>query len=244
MKLKSLGLAIGMAGALVAGSQAQAASILVIDDFNVAPSAIAVDATANGVGVSVPAGGGGLVGIPGWARGSAFTTLTAGDRVETVFCAVCGQAHFNNNANSNGHGAWDWAGPAFNAAGYNTFAIDYSTDVPGGDLVVTFTNGGAVVGQIWWMDLPDTNGALGILAVPIAIGVITDFHIDGFSVGGAYNPQGDAAYTGPVVARNLGAAATSLDLVLDNPRFIPEPATLALLGLGLVALGARFRRGF
>jgi len=88
---------------------------------------------------------------------------------------------------------------------------------------VTFTNGGVVSASSGGWTCPTRTAALGTLLAPIGIGIITDFHIDGFSVGGAYNPQGDAAYTGPVAARNFGATATSLDLVLDNPRFIPSP---------------------
>jgi len=103
MKLKSSVWRSALAGALVAGSQAQAASILVIDDSTVCAFGDGHGPHGQrGVPSCRPAAAASW--IPGWARGSAFTTLTAGDRVETVFCAVCGQAHFQQHANSHGTG--------------------------------------------------------------------------------------------------------------------------------------------
>lgn len=248
-KLVVLGLVAGL-GLMANGAEAG----YLIDDFNLnSPSNTVSDATDD-----TPVTGGnaaprtnptGTV-LSGWDREQIYTHLVSGDGVTTADCENCDVGHFITGPNDVGNGYWSWksedgAADTFSGA----FSFLYGTDVPGQgidpgvDFVVSFVNDGLVTYQYQWSDVPGIGlpGTPGSLSVGLN-GVLADqIFLDVFTVGGIFDPQADSNYQSYVSAGNFLDAAFGADVNIDNVQ-VPEPATLALIGLGFAALGWNRRR--
>ena len=70
----------------------------------------------------------------------------------------------------------------------------------------------------------------------------TAIYLDWVSVGGVYDPSAAANYGSVVGSRNFGADAEEVDFDVDNLKLVPEPTSIALLGLSLAGLGFTGRR--
>jgi hypothetical protein len=234
--------AVAFAIGLAMASQGHAG---IIDDFNFTTGSVIDDVTANNSGVVGLRGIGGTL-AAGWSRDAIYANLVGGDRVEQADCSSCQMGHFNNDANSVGNGYESWKLGGLQNFGNTTWALDYGLDVGGFDVIMYFYNSqtNTITGELWWRDIAAVGlpGTPGTLSGTLGAGILADYlFIEEFSVGGLYNPSLAANYGGHLGARDFGVASVAGDFNKDNLR-IPEPATLALLGLGLASLGFVRRR--
>jgi len=234
MDVSSLRQAAAAIGLAVAGlAAAPAAQALVIDDWNTSIPFGVLDIAADSTAVVAARTS---VGGTSLTRGNMMADLASGDAVRTQDCANCQQGHFVNDANSQGSGYWQWTASPFSIGPADSVAIDYGTDVTGGDMLVAFLSGGILRGYAQWKDLPDTNLVMTGSSRPIvwvgSSSAIDEIYLHAFSIGGMYTVHGQNF--------DLGATATSLDLNVDNLR-VPEPGSLALVSLALAGLGLRRR---
>jgi hypothetical protein len=243
-------LAVAVPATMLLAAPAQAIHIgnFVVDDFTFNPRPpgqppipAAADTSANLTGVTGSGNGQGstimnqLNGGGVWTR-NFYAFLTQGDRVETEACVNCQQGHFSSDANSRGYGGFYYEGGSVNLNSYigQQAYFDYSTDHENADIVMALFSGSTLITTLHWQDLPNTNQILqrASLVLPAAdYGNVTFIAFNIYGIGG----------TAPQYQNiDLGAAAPfALDVDISD---IPEPATLALLGIGVAALGFGRRR--
>lgn len=140
IRLRPAAAAVGLAFGLALAPAAQA---LVIDDWNTTSSSSVLDLNADSTAVVAARTS---VGGTSLTRGAMMADLASGDAVRTQDCANCKQGHFVNDANSQGSGYWQWTASPFDMGPGGSVAIDYGTDVSGGDMLVAFLSGGILRG--------------------------------------------------------------------------------------------------
>ena len=261
MTFKKYGIGLAVAAALGVAGSAQA---VMIDDMAYTGAPVngqAVDTTADGNGVynnptigaaSRGTGGSGAWVVGGSRTGQLYANLISGDRTSTDDCPTCTVSHTTDQSSSTSHNFLLWQGTDINLSAGESVAFDVETDIAGGDFFITLSNNGGAVAQHQWTDVVQTGltdlptlgrPLLHATTLSFMPGAVTfdELRLDIISAGGS-------TYTDPtgliVAGTNFGGSAIGLDTNIANLRTteVPEPTTLAMLGLGLAGLGWQRRR--
>ena len=180
----------------------EATGVVIVDDFNVASPASAVDTTVGGAGTGVAITGSAstegtvMDGDTAWRR-ALYAELTVGDRVAAQDCAVCQQAHVTANANSSGQYYLRWSGPPKDLSGHTRLQFDWTSDAPGN-------------GTQAWVEVAD--GTETVLSAPI---VLTPGPLLANIALPAFNGTG-AGYGGIVAITLRFAGTLAVDGDIDN----------------------------
>jgi len=225
------------------GAVANAAFI--IDDFNVTTFAEASDTTGDFFGVTAPGSpsteGTLMEGATGWSRRLYAEGTVAVEPVRTQDCPTCQAGRVISGAGagtipSSIH-TFVWEGPSIDLIGYDTLLFDWSGDSASQGMTarVTFNddkgdadssiialNADALLTS-YSVTLPDLSGTGGAGYADITR---IELRLDGRATGNGVQPGG---YNGNIDNVRLAAAT------------VPEPATAALLGLGIAGIG--YQRG-
>jgi hypothetical protein len=251
MAFRKVTAALGLIGGLLVAGQAHAlwfkddGTRFEIDDWAITGTSEADTDVANPDTAARGTGGAGYWVNGGTRDGELYAFLLSGDRAVTRDCGNCGVGETVNDSNSIGHHYFTIEDPfgdrGFTANAGDMIGFDYEADIEGADYFVSFNLDGTKVGEtIQWSDV----AATGLSGRPLdgslmgTLSTTFDFNsirIDIFSIGGTYVDE-----SGWLGAVDLGNEAVGLDTnIADN---IPEPASIALLGLGLLGLGWQRRR--
>jgi hypothetical protein len=248
MKLNALLVALAVAGGFAGTGVAQAATDLVIDDWDIMTGggSIAVSSGVAGPNPRAAATGGNSL-----TRGERYvrelTTPNGTSGVITLFDPTSDkQGGFSSDLATAGWGYWSWTGGG-DLSGYTGIAFDYVADQPNADVILAFFEGTALKVSKQLSDLPGTAGVSQLFSSSVdfsAATAINEIRLYVLSAGGSRAVDGlDGLGT-----VNLGDPVSGLDFRIDNLKLTgpngntPEPTTLALFGLGLAGLGAVRRR--
>ncbi|MDT8426303.1 MAG: PEP-CTERM sorting domain-containing protein [Methyloprofundus sp.] len=185
------------------------------------------DSTPNPVSpLAAPALGANTImnGLADWTR-SIQADLISGDLVETEICNNCQAAHLVSNSGSTGNGSFIYEasmGGSVDFSMYSMISFDYAADLAGA--VVQFTFAGSTTDII-------TSGVLA------STGTSAPSNLTGASA--TFGPGNYSAIT-RIQMDILGVS--DLDFTIDNVTAVPEPGTMALLGLGLIGFAFRSRK--
>lgn len=260
MKLNAIAASIALASGLALAGTAQAAE-LVIDDWNInanTGNTITIPPDANPSVLSRTGAPSPAVGGTSLTRGDLYLNKVAGPATNTaqiVDCFECQAGTMSNGTGVISHGYWSWAPlGGLDLTGFSTVSFDYRADLTGGDVILSFWSGGALIGNfLQKTDLAATGDAFApfsfnLAAVGAPLASVDAIFLDVFGSAGAFNDSNSKfGGTTGLGALNLGNGVDDLDFRIDNFKATngaPEPGTIALLGLALAGLGvARRRRG-
>jgi hypothetical protein len=246
---KALALAAVLPSAMMLSAPAEA--VFTIDDFDVDTSVSVEDTTTGigGVGGTPNSGSPNIEGIvmnktggaAGWTR-SLYAELLKGDSVETVDCAACKAGHIVNASGVNPDGTnrlssglhyFDWEGPSTDLSGYSVAEFLWSSDAAGQGT------------QAWWEFIDNTGTAT---ATTAKISLNADTILTKYSTAlTAFGADADKGYEDITKIKLWFDTSTSIggggvDGNVRNAQLVPEPETIALLGIGLVSFALRRRR--
>lgn len=251
-KLKPIVSGLAMAGLLSAGISAQAA---VIDDFSTDQTFLEDDTLADG-GVSSSVVGPGIIG----GERDLFVELLASPdpaNSNVSFGVSANRLSYNSDpeVDSTGEVQWDGVDGSPNLA-FGLGNIDLSAAGNAFKVDVIFSDADFFFDVGAWTDGTNEFSVIRLQAIATTTGASFTIPFTAFSNCAATNVTCGSGDTTPVdfsmlnainlVVNPLGAGTASqrlaIDFTIDSITTVPEPATLALFGAGLLGIGAATRR--